>query len=87
MGILQVLLASTQNQMTTLQSCFGEGEGLSFLHILHFVTKDPPQQLPARVLWDHINELDPASQPLVRSLAISDMLNSNNLITAQRQNG
>ena len=67
-------------QVTTLQSCFGEG--LPFHHTLCFVTKDSSQQLTTRVLWDRINELDPASQPLVRSLVISDMLNSNKLITA-----
>jgi len=66
-------------QVITLQSCFGER--LPFPHIRSFVTKDSSQQLTTRVLWDRINELDPASQPLVRSLVISDMLGSNKLIS------
>ena len=64
----------------TLQSCFGEG--LPFPHTHSFVTKDSSQQLTTRVLWDRIKDLDTASQPLVRCLVISDMLNSNKLITA-----
>lgn len=72
-----MIFTSMQMQVITLQSCFGEG-----LHLRSFLTKDSSQQLTTRVLWDRINELDPASQPLVRSLVISDMLDSNKLITA-----
>lgn len=89
---MDMVFTSTQMQINasagdhlTLQSCFGEG--LPFPHTHSFVTKDSSQQLTTRVLRDRIKELDTASQPLVRCLVISDILNSNKIDHCPRHNG
>ena len=56
---------------TSLQPCFIERLGL---HSRSLVTKGPSQQLTTRVLRDGINKLNTASQPLIRSLVIRNML-------------
>jgi hypothetical protein len=58
-----------------LQACFSNAAvRLGLLQSQGLVTKDSSQQLPARVLWDSINELDATSQPLVRGFMIRNVL-------------
>jgi hypothetical protein len=58
---------------TSLQPCFGERLGLPS-RTRGLVTKGPSQQLTTRILGDDINKLNAASQPLIRSFVIRDML-------------
>jgi hypothetical protein len=58
---------------TTLQPCFGGRLGLPSL-ARGLVTKGPSQQLTARILGNGVNKLNAASQPLIWSLVICDML-------------
>src|ERR1700677_30456 len=61
-----------------LQACFSSAAfRLGFLQTQGLVTKESSQQLPTRVLWDSINELDATSQPLVRGFMIRNVLRIN----------
>ena len=71
-SILTVLAYGTgQPSQARLSSA---GLRLGFLQIRGLVTKDSSQQLPTRVLWDSINELDATSQLLVRDFMIRNVL-------------